>query len=85
VAVSNVAPGSVKRLSVAVALNQDALKGAKAADIATFEKLIGAAVGADINRGDTVAVVVRPFQAAEKQAKPFLQNRWLATKQRYSV
>jgi flagellar M-ring protein FliF len=85
VAVSNVAPGSVKRLSVAVALNQDTLKGAKAADIATFEKLIGAAVGADPNRGDTVAVVVRPFQAAEIEAMPFWQTGWFATLLRYGV
>jgi flagellar M-ring protein FliF len=85
VAVSNVAPGRLKRLSVAVALNQDALKGAKAADIATFEKLIGAAVGADINRGDTVAVVVRPFQAAEIEAMPFWQTGWFATILRYAV
>ena len=85
VAVSNVAPGSVKRLSVAVALNQDALKGAKAADIATFEKLVGAAVGADPNRGDTVAVVVRPFQAAEIEAMPFWQTGWFATFLRYGV
>jgi flagellar M-ring protein FliF len=85
VAVSNVAPGSVKRLSVAVALNQDALKGAKAADITKFEKLISAAVGADPSRGDTVAVVVRPFQATDIEAMPFWQTGWFATLLRYGV
>ena len=85
VAVSNIAPGSVKRLSVAVALNQEALKGAKPADITKFEKLVSAAVGADPNRGDTVAVVVRPFQAAEIEAVPFWETGWFATLLRYAV
>lgn len=85
VAVSNVAPGSVKRLSVAVALNQDALKGAKPADITKFEQLVSAAVGADPNRGDTVAVVVRPFQATEIEAEPFWQTGWFAMFLRYGV
>ena len=85
VAVSNVAPGSVKRLSVAVALNQEALKGAKPADITKFEKLVSAAVGADPNRGDTVAVVVRPFQATEIEALPFWETGWFATLLRYAV
>jgi flagellar M-ring protein FliF len=83
--VSNIAPGSVKRLSVAVALNQEALKGAKPADVTKFEKLVSAAVGADPNRGDTVAVVVRPFQAAEIEAVPFWEAAWFATLIRYAV
>lgn len=85
VAVSNITPGSVKRLSVAVALNQEALKGAKPADITKFEKLVSAAVGADPNRGDTVAVVVRPFQAAEIADVPFWETAWFATLLRYAV
>lgn len=85
VAVSNIAPGSVKRLSVAVALNQDALKGAKPADIAKFEQLVSAAVGADPNRGDTVAVVVRPFKATELEAVPFWETGWFALLLRYGL
>ena len=85
VAVSNIAPGSVKRLSVAVALNQDALKGAKPADLKKFEQLVTAAVGADPNRGDTVAVVVRPFQATEIEAVPFWETAWFATILRNAV
>lgn len=85
VAVSNIVPGSVKRLSVAVALNQDALKGAKQADITKFEQLVTAAVGADLNRGDTVAVVVRPFQAAEIEAVPFWETGWFALLLRYGL
>jgi flagellar M-ring protein FliF len=85
VAVSNVAPGSVKRLSVAVALNQNALKSAKPADIKKFEQLITAAVGADPGRGDTVAVVVRPFHAAKLEGPSFWETAWFATIVRSSV
>jgi flagellar M-ring protein FliF len=79
VAVSNITPGSVKRLSVAVALNQDALNGAKPADLKKFERLVAAAVGANPDRGDTVAVIVRPFQAAEIEAVPFWETAWFGT------
>jgi flagellar M-ring protein FliF len=85
VAVSNIAPGSVKRLSVAVALNQTALKSAKPADIKKFEQLITAAVGADPQRGDTVAVVVRPFQATEMAGPGFWETGWFATLVRSAV
>ncbi len=85
VAVSNIAPGTVKRLSVAVALNQNALKGAKPADLKKFEQLVTAAVGADSNRGDTVAVVVRPFQATEIEAASFWETSWFATILRNAV
>ncbi|MFC4254891.1 flagellar M-ring protein FliF [Altererythrobacter xixiisoli] len=76
VAVSNTAPGGLKRLSVAVALNQDALKGASAADIRKFEQLISAAVGANTQRGDNVAVIVRAFQPAEMPEPPFWEASW---------
>jgi flagellar M-ring protein FliF len=79
VAVSNITPGSVKRLSVAVALNQDALNGAKPADLKKFERLVAAAVGANPDRGDTVAVIVRPFQAAEIEEVPFWETAWFGT------
>lgn len=78
VAVSNIAPGSVKRLSVAVALDQEALEGAKAADIKKFEELVAAAVGASPERGDTVAVVVRPFEAVVTEEPPFWEAPWFA-------
>lgn len=78
VAVSNVAPGSVKRLSVAVAINQDVLEGAKPADIKKFEDLVAAAVGADTARGDTVAVIVRPFDPPVAEEPPFWEAPWFA-------
>lgn len=85
VAVSNITPGSVKRLSVAVALNQDVLNGAKPADLKKFERLIAAAVGANPERGDTVAVIVRPFQAAEIEPVPFWETAWFGTILRNAV
>lgn len=85
VAVSNIAPGSVKRLSVAVALNQDALNGANAAELKKIEQLVAAAVGANPDRGDTVAVVVRPFQTPELEAAPFWETAWFATILRNAV
>ena len=80
VAVSNSTPGSVKRLSVAVALSKEAMKGTSPAELAKIEELIGAAVGANPERGDQVAVVVRPFEAAaEMEALPFWETPWFAT------
>ncbi len=76
VAVSNIAAGGLKRLSVAVALNQDALKGASAGDIRKFEQLISAGVGANPQRGDNVAVIVRAFQPAEVAEPPFWEASW---------
>lgn len=78
VSVSNAAPGDVKRISVAVALNQSALTGGKAADLKKFEQLVTAAVGADPNRGDVVTVVERPFEPAEIDAPRFWETGWFA-------
>ena len=85
VAVSNIAPGSVRRLSVAVALNQDKLKGTKPADLKNFEQLVGAAVGANPDRGDTIAVVVRPFEPVVAEELPFWEAPWFAMVVRNAV
>jgi flagellar M-ring protein FliF len=78
VAVSNIAPGSIKRLSVAVALDQNALKGARAGDFKKIEQLVGAAVGVNPARGDTVAVIVRPFEPTVSEELPFWETPWFA-------
>jgi len=85
VAVSNTAPGAVRRLSVAVALSDAAMKGTSAAELKKIEGLIGAAVGADAERGDQVAVIVRPFQAVEVEAPPAWETPWFATILRNAV
>lgn len=80
VSVSSSNPGSIKRLSVAVAISADAMKGAKPQDLKDLEALIGAAVGADPQRGDQIKVMTRSFDApsASASAIPFYQTDWFA-------
>ena len=85
VAVSNTTPGAVERLSVAVALNREAMAGMKPADTQALERLIGAAVGADNARGDTVAVIVRPFATEVVDEGGFWEQPWFATVLRQAV
>lgn len=79
VSVANAAPGRLKRLSVAVALSQEAMKKSKPAEIDQIKALVSAAVGADPQRGDQVAVMVRPFEPVETTALPFYEAPWFAT------
>ena len=85
VAVSNTAPGKLKRLSVAVALSAAAMKGGKAADAEQIKQLVSAAIGADPARGDQVAVVVRKFDAVADAGVPFYEAPWFADVLRYGV
>lgn len=78
VSVANAAPGKLRRLSVAVALSQEAMKKSKPADIDQIKALVSAAVGADPQRGDQVAVMVRPFEPVEATAMPFYEAPWFA-------
>lgn len=71
--------GTIKRLSVAVAIKQGGAK-LKASDQAQIENLIKGAVGFDQTRGDVVAVSVQKFAAvAEAEDPPFYEAPWLAT------
>ena len=76
VSVANSGPGKIKRISVAVALSQAALKKGKAADIEQIKQLVTAAVGIDPQRGDQVAVVARAFQPPADDALPFYEAGW---------
>lgn len=78
VSVSNSGPGGVKRLSVAVAISAEAMKGANAKQISDLEALIGAAVGANPQRGDVVKVVSRSFNPVTEEAVPFYETSWFA-------
>lgn len=78
VSVANAAPGKVKRLSVAVAISQAAMKKAKPGDIDQIKALVSAAVGADPQRGDQVQVLVRPFEPISEEAAPFYEASWFA-------
>ncbi|MBK6801913.1 MAG: flagellar M-ring protein FliF [Novosphingobium sp.] len=80
VAVANSKPGAVKRLSVAVAISQAAMKqNGKPADIEAIKALVSAATGANLQRGDQVQVMVRPFEPVADDALPFYEMPWFAT------
>lgn len=79
VAVANTMPGKVKRISVAVALSAKAMKNGKAADLDQIKQLVSAAVGADPQRGDQVAVIARSFEAVPDAKLPFYEAPWFAT------
>lgn len=69
--------GTVKRLSVAVALKQGA-KPRGVAEMAQIEQLVKGAVGFDQNRGDVVALSSRAF--AEPEAAPsakWYESPWI--------
>lgn len=80
-------PGSVRKLSVAVLVNQIATPPAKdgdkpvlrtAQEIATLKTLVANAVGFDAKRGDTLTIETLPFQAPAQEgaiatANPLLQ------------
>lgn len=78
VSVANTRPGGIKRISVAVAIKTEAVKGARAQEIREIESLVSAAVGADPQRGDVVKVVTRSFEAANDNVLPFYETPWFA-------
>ncbi|QVM85350.1 flagellar basal-body MS-ring/collar protein FliF [Novosphingobium decolorationis] len=78
VSVSNSGPGRVQRLSVAVAISAEAMKGANQQQIADLEALVSAAVGANPQRGDVVKVITRAFEVAPETALPFYETSWFA-------
>jgi len=78
ISVSETGPGGIKRLTVAVAISADALKGAKAKELADLEALVSAAVGANPQRGDVVKIVTRSFEPVAVEATPFYETPWFA-------
>jgi len=70
--------GSVKRLSVAVALKQGA-KPRGVAEMAQIEQLVKGAVGFDQNRGDQVALTSRAFVDPEAAPAPkWYDSQWVS-------
>jgi flagellar M-ring protein FliF len=73
------APGAVRKLAVAVLLDQTTAKGI---DTATVQRLVSSAVGLDTKRGDTMAVTALPFnETASTEAKDALAGAAKAKKQ----
>ena len=78
VSVANSAPGKIKRISVAVALSAAAMKKAKQNDVEPIKALVSAAMGVDLQRGDQVQVLIRPFEVAEDTSLAFYEAPWFA-------
>lgn len=85
VAVSSTMPGGVRRISVAVALSEEALQAIAPATAAQVEELVSAAVGANPARGDQVSVVAGAFEAVVEEAVPFYETSWFAMALRYGT
>jgi flagellar M-ring protein FliF len=67
--------GRLKRISAAVALNT--AKPLKPAELQQIEALVKGAVGFDAQRGDSVAVSMRPFAKVEQPEETLLDSPWL--------
>jgi len=85
VAVTTAGPGSLKKLSVAVAVSDKALKAAAPMTAQQLESLVSAAVGADTRRGDMVKVVASKFEPADLEAPGFYEASWFAMLVRYAT
>lgn len=73
ISVNRTAVGNLKRVTIAVALD-DSVKKRRGAELKEIEALVQAAVGFDPARGDRVTVSARPFVAREDVSPPFWQN-----------
>ncbi|ARR55583.1 flagellar M-ring protein FliF [Rhizorhabdus wittichii DC-6] len=80
VSVTRAPIGTVKRLSVAVALREGSRKFSRA-ELASIETLVRGAIGADQTRGDVVALSARSFAVAEDaEVKPnWWDAPWVST------
>lgn len=75
ISVTHQPQGRLKRLSIAVALNQGQ-KALTQADLAKIEGLVKGAVGYDQTRGDVVAISQRPFAKVDDVAPAFYDQPW---------
>ena len=75
ISVTHQPQGSLRRVSVAVALNQGK-KAFTQADIAKFEGLVKGAIGFNVERGDQVAISQRPFAKPEQAELGFWEQPW---------
>jgi len=75
ISVTHQPQGQLRRVSVAVALNQGS-KALSQADIAKIETLVKGAVGFDAARGDMVAIGQRPFVKIEDAEPAFWDQGW---------
>jgi flagellar M-ring protein FliF len=85
VAVTTARPGGLTKLSVAVAVSNEALKAAAPLTAQQLEALVGAAVGANAERGDQIEVVASKFEAVELEPPAFYEQPWFAMLVRYGT
>ncbi len=85
VAVINTRPGGLTKLSVAVAVSDEALKAAAPMTAQQLQSLVSAAVGANADRGDTVEVIPSAFETAELEPLAFYEQPWFAMVVRYAT
>jgi flagellar M-ring protein FliF len=80
VSVTRQQPGTVKRLTVAVALRNPEGHPRGIPEMQALEQLVKGAVGFDQGRGDVVAINARPFAAAaEAPASSWWDASWVST------
>jgi flagellar M-ring protein FliF len=75
ISVTHQPQGRLRRLSVAVAVNESGAKRTPA-DMSAIETLVKGAVGFDGARGDLVVVTSRPFVQAEQSTAHFWDSGW---------
>ncbi|MEL6707097.1 MAG: flagellar basal-body MS-ring/collar protein FliF [Pseudomonadota bacterium] len=85
VAVTAKRAGGLTRLSVAVAVSQEAMSAAAPLTGEELEALVSAAVGADTARGDTVKIAVSAFGSPEITPLAFYETPWFAQILRYGA
>ncbi|PLK23358.1 flagellar M-ring protein FliF [Porphyrobacter sp. TH134] len=85
VAVTTAGPGSLKKLSVAVAVSDAALKAAAPMTAQQLQALVSAAVGANPQRGDMVQVVASKFEPTDLEPPAFYEQPWFAMLVRYGT
>jgi len=75
ISVTHQPQGQLRRVSVAVALNQGK-KALTRADLTKIDNLVKGAIGFDATRGDLVAINQRPFVQVEDAAPAFYDQGW---------
>ncbi|MEO0642648.1 MAG: flagellar basal-body MS-ring/collar protein FliF [Pseudomonadota bacterium] len=85
VAVTARRAGGLTKLSVAVAVSQEAMVAAAPLTAEELEALVGAAVGANADRGDTVKIAISAFESRELQPMAFYEQAWFGQVLRYGT
>jgi len=75
ISVTHSPQGKLRRVSVAVALNQGK-KALTQADMTKIDSLVKGAIGFDATRGDQVAISQRPFVQVEAEDPAFYDQGW---------